>query len=406
MKSILINIDSNNAIFDYNINITNIKYIKLKDANISNEFNIYDKIFNNNYFTIICNLIGPPPGINVFTIPSIEITITIPYYIYNITKLLIFINTELYNNKLNNYNNNYADKGIYFDIIDNNIIIKNLSKHYECILDFSNNSKYDSFGRYLGFKYTKYNIELNTSIISEYTCNNYYDSIYIKINDYSTIYRNSDTPIGFCKLIYNKQTNEYYNKIEFIYTLVQYINITNLHIELVNINGNSLIFNNNFSFILELGYTDLYDINDIYNMISLNNNLLNDLLNNKNNSINLINEKLDKSINNIKIIDTIIKSSNLFNNKLDEDLTKVDLVANEVNEEIKPEVKLEVKLNNIINEVVNITDNNLDNNKLEDNIKHINKKNTVNNKLLFPINSISILNSIKKQNIEKFTFDY
>ena len=92
MKSILINIDSttgifNNlpiTIFDYNINIiNNIKYIKLRDINISNEFNIYDKFFNNNYFTIICNLLGPPPGINVFTIPDIEIVITIPYYIKN-----------------------------------------------------------------------------------------------------------------------------------------------------------------------------------------------------------------------------------------------------------------------------------------------------------------------------------
>ena len=390
MKSILINIDSttgifNNlpiTIFDYNINIiNNIKYIKLRDINISNEFNIYDKFFNNNYFTIICNLIGPPPGINVFTIPDIEIVITIPYYINTINKLLIFINTELCNNKLNNYNNNFADKGIYFDIIDNNIIIKNLSKHYECILDFSNNSKYISFGKYLGFKDTKYNIKINTSIISEYTCNNYYDSIYIKINDYSNIYKDNDQPIGFSKLIYNKQTDEYYNKMEFTYTLVEYTNITNLHIELVNINGEPLIFNNNFSFIIELGYTDLYDTNDIYNMLVLNNNILNNILN-KNNNFSLINEKLDNSINNIKIIDTIIKSSNLFNNN-----TKSE-------DNIKTETNPEVKLDNIINDI--------DNTKLDNK----NKKNIANNKLLFPINSISILNSIKNENIEKFSFDY
>ena len=436
MNSILINIDSktseynnlSSSIFDCNINIDNlITYIKLKDINIPNEFNIYDTVFNNNYFIISCNLVGLPPGINVFNMPNIEIVITIPYYINTITKLLKLINTELYKNKFNNYENDIVDKGIYFDIIDNNVIIKNLSKHYNCLLNFNNdNINNISFGNYLGFKNDIYNIEFNNSIISEYAFNNYYDYIYIKINDYSNLYDNNNNPICFGKLAYNKTTNEYYNKIEFIHILKEHSKITNLHIEIVDINQNPLIFNSSFSFIIELGYNILYNTNDIFNILLLNNNILNEFFKNKNNILDIEKEvdildieKKDDILDNINNLDKVNNSDEVINSDKINDLDKVntpdkvnnsDKVNNldKVNKKNKKNKKNESynETDYIIDNIVDKLDNiELDNNEINNNkldIKNISN----NNKLLFPFNNIPLLNSIKIQNKLKFKFDY
>lgn len=262
MENIIINVDSrfrnttkypNPGFFIQNLseNIKNCKYIRVSSIELPQSDDLFYSLNNskdNQNFVI--------------TINNNNYDIIISNGSFNKRTIINIIQQQLVSLNIN----------INISVNSNYVTISNNSNN-NISINFSNNSKYPSLGKLLGFQYNNYNVNNNTSIGAE-TSLNFLDNKYflLRINDYGSVNMeyssvnisnnntNQEMPVQsnrnyMAKILY--QNNIYLNNSNHIsksHVFKQPVNINKLEIELIDSIGNRIDMNlNEFSLTLELG---------------------------------------------------------------------------------------------------------------------------------------------------------
>ena len=273
MTKIIYNISDNN----YPLNVQNVNSIKLINATINNDYACVSSDKKNNKFHIKGISNGIPHNTDVLILPETLHTIIIPDNYYNKYTLIEEINTLLLAN--NFYKNNI---GIYFELIDNIVSIKNKSYHYNCEIIFLDNL-FDT----IGFVNNTITSMANTTVYASKNIKLYDNFIFLSINNYNSLINNNTNLPLFGKLLYNNLLNIYYTDYHYECLIIEK-KINNITINFFDSIYNKICINK-WNIILEIIIID-----------KIGTQIIN----------NVNNENISQSItNNIKFNNTIVNTA-------------------------------------------------------------------------------------------------